>query len=85
MRIDPDYGLYQIKEKFGSLRIYFRTSWPDREKRIAEIIRRYERASRLVCEKTGKPGRLMKKHGTYKTLHESFTNDGWEIVEETTV
>jgi len=32
------------------------------------------------CEKTGKHGYLMKKGPVYKTLHESFVDDGWAKV-----
>lgn len=80
-KIDPDYRIYQVKEKFGSLRVYFQTSGPQFEKKIWDIIKRYERASQLTCEKTGKPGLLMKKDGHFKTLHPSFMNEGWEPVE----
>lgn len=84
VEIDPDYGIYQIKEKFGTLRVYFKASGPDKAEKILSIVRRYERASALTCEKTGKPGQLMEKSGQYKTLHDSFQEQGWAPVQETT-
>ena len=81
IEIDPDYSLYQIKEKLGSLRVYFKASGPDKAEQISRIVRRYERASSLTCEKTGLAGQLMKKTGQYKTLHSSFEEQGWALVE----
>lgn len=82
IEIDPDYRIYQIKEKFGSLRFYFASSEPSRENAIRKIVLTYERLSILTCEKTGKPGEIMTKGGVYKTLHRSFTSDGWVPVSQ---
>lgn len=82
--VDPDYSIYQIKEKFGVLRVYFKATGPVQEKKIWSIVQRYERASSLTCELTGKPGRLMRKSGQFKTLHSSFEEQGWVPVEGTT-
>lgn len=81
MEIDPDYGIYQIKEKFGALRLYFRCAGPHQEALIRKIVARYERASLMTCEETGKPGQLMKKHGRLKALHSSYEEQGWIPVE----
>lgn len=83
VKIDPGYGIYQIKEKFGALRLYFRCSGPYQESLVRNIVTRYERASTLTCEETGKPGQLMKKDGRFKTLHSSFEEQGWVPVEAT--
>ena len=84
LSVDPDYSIYQIKEKFGVLRVYFKATGPVLEKQIWPIVQRYERASSLICELTGKPGQLMRKDGLFKTLHSSFQDQGWVPVGETT-
>lgn len=78
LEVDPNYRLYQIKEKFGSLRVYFAPSSPQFEERLSAIASRHERISQLTCEVTGKAGQLMVKDGRYKTLSRSFMEDGWE-------
>jgi len=78
LKIDPNYKIYQIKEKFGSLRYYFDTKLGDMvEYEIFQVASKYELLSQEVCEKTGKPGVLMFKQGLYKTLAGEFENDGW--------
>jgi hypothetical protein len=76
--VDPDYRLYQIKEKFGSLKVYFAPSSPQFAEHLLEIAVRYERVSQLTCEVTGGAGQLMVKDGLYKTLSRSFMDEGWE-------
>ena len=66
--IDPDYQIYQIKEKFGSLRYYFETSDASKSDEMNSVVRDYESKSLRVCELTGRAGTLMKKDGYYKTL-----------------
>lgn len=82
LKIDPDYKIYQIKEKFGGLRFYYSTSNPDFSNEINNLIKNAERISLLTCEITGKPGELMRqgKLGHFKTLHHSFCEQGWEPV-----
>lgn len=61
-RNDPEYENYQdwaprfsqVKEKYGTLRLYF-TTYPDG---IAEIETEAENKSAVTCEKCGKPGKL---------------------------
>lgn len=80
--IDPDYRIYQIKEKFGGLRYYFAPSFPDRAGPMNILVREYERKCAETCEATGKEGILMIRNGYFKTLHESFAgSNGWEITE----
>lgn len=80
--IDPDYRIYQIKEKFGGLRFYFAPSGPLFSPQMLDIANYYERRSYSTCETTGNPGVLMRKDGRLKTLNKSFVSDGWEVVEE---
>jgi len=84
LKIDPDYKIYQIKEKFGGLRFYYAPSNPEFCEQINGLIRNAERISLLTCEVTGKPGELMRKgkYGQFKTLHYSFREEGWEPVSQ---
>ena len=76
VRIDPEYTIHQIKEKFGALRYYCELSesyWEtpvDERATINAVIARYEAISRVTCEATGKSGVLMKSPGGwFKTLN----------------
>jgi hypothetical protein len=53
--------IHQIKEKFGTLRIYGTIE-------ITQIARKYEEQSATICEISGEPGTLHKKGGWLKTL-----------------
>jgi hypothetical protein len=53
--------IHQIKEKFGTLRIY-------RSIEVEEIAGKYERLSATTCEISGQPGTLHKNGGWLKTL-----------------
>ena len=79
--IDPDYRVYQIKEKFGTLRYYFAMSSPIFAEPMNAVVNYYERCSASTCEVTGKPGVLMFKAGRYRTLNKSFLDEGWTEVE----
>jgi len=66
--IDPNYTIFQIKQKFGTLRYY---AEPSQEKFIHDfraIISEHERLSGQICEMSGAEGVLMNKGGYYKTL-----------------
>jgi hypothetical protein len=52
-KIEPDYEIYQVKEKFGGLRYY--TSVTD--DLAHKLIKVAEAASYRICERCGKPGR----------------------------
>lgn len=76
VRIDPEYRIFQIKEKFGVLRYYFELSesyWQtpkDQRIDLTPVIARYEAISRVTCEATGRPGVLMQSpNGWFKTLN----------------
>jgi hypothetical protein len=80
--IDPDYSVYQVKEKFGNLRYYYAPSFPEFAKQMNDLVSVYEFKCALTCEATGNRGVLMIRNGLYKTLNESFAGqNGWEIAE----
>jgi hypothetical protein len=66
--IDPNYKIYQVKEKFGSLRFYYSTEKPEESERMNEIVRNYEIKSLRVCESTGEEASIVSKRGYFKTL-----------------
>lgn len=80
-QIDPDYQIYQIKQKFGRLRYYYKASQPFEEKtylKMTSIVSKYESLSSCTCEATGLPGLLMNSSkGWYKTL-----NPQWIVTSE---
>ena len=57
-------GVFQVKEKFGTLRFYINSG----SKEIHELIDEYERKSAATCENTGEPGSLCSRKGWMKTL-----------------
>lgn len=87
-QIDPDYQIYQIKEKFGKLRYYYKASKPFEEQtylKLTSIINKYEALSGCTCEATGLPGLLMKSpNGYYKTLNPQWTST-FEIYSKYTI
>lgn len=71
VEIDPDYLLFQVKEKFGTLRFYAELSQEmydsasDSEKSSSEIMQKfekiigeYEHGSSFICEECSHYGRL---------------------------
>lgn len=62
----------QLKEKFGSLRVYFTNVdyEANSSKLIEQIISKYENISTDICEVCGNPGKLINNHGWYKTVCE---------------
>lgn len=75
-QIDPDYQIYQIKEKFGTLRYYHKASQRFKKEtysKMTSVVSKYESLSGCTCEATGKPGVLMKSpQGRYKTLNPQY-------------
>jgi len=69
LAIDNNYSIYQIKEKFGTLRYYCEPSNPKHKEKFSEIVDKYERMSIKTCEISGASGVLMKKDGCLKTLN----------------
>lgn len=83
-RLDPNYTIFQIKEKFGELRYYATPSNPELNEMFNAIVDKYMRISRQTCEVSGKHGQLMRtKSGWYKTLHKDHLPDGnqWTTAE----
>lgn len=65
-------GLFieQIKEKFGTLRVYTSGAYQE----VFDIVDKYETMSENICEICGKPGKL-DAHGWYKTLCEEHLHE----------
>jgi hypothetical protein len=74
--VDPNYQIYQVKEKFGGLRYYAKPSNLDDKHtliRIGNIISKYEAIAARTCEATGQSGVLMKSvRGWLKTLNPEY-------------
>ena len=74
--VDPNYEIYQVKEKFGTLRYYTKPSNMDDKHtlmKIGEIISKYEELSAVTCEATGDWGVLMHSStGWRKTLNPMY-------------
>jgi hypothetical protein len=54
--------ILEVKEKFGTLRIYANAS-----QEANTIIEEYEARSEQICEECGQPGTLRKQTGWYRT------------------
>lgn len=56
--IDPDYTVHQVKQKFGTLRLYIAASESDRQQdeALKAVLVDVERRSTTVCEMCGAPG-----------------------------
>jgi len=62
LKIDPDFTVAQIKEKFGTLRFYFDTRtelWDE----MQAVVTKYEHMSAVTCEVCGAPGECGKQKG----------------------
>jgi hypothetical protein len=57
--LNPDYQTVQVKEKFGCLRVYLRST----TEAMDGVLARYEGLSAGVCEECGKPGTCSAKPG----------------------
>lgn len=66
--LDPDYELYQVKEKFGGLRYYARTHNPDHREAFKERITQAEQQCGRTCEICGAPGELHDEFSWIRTL-----------------
>ena len=78
--IDKNYSIYQIKEKFGTLRYYCEPSQSKHKEQFGSIVDKYERKSIKTCEISGASGVLMKKDGYFKTLNQTLGKTlGYEI------
>jgi hypothetical protein len=53
-RIDPDYKIHQVKEKFGTLRFYYGSEKTGVDRKIMDaIVESAERKSHSICEDCG--------------------------------
>lgn len=61
-RLDPDYEIHQIKEKFGGLRYYYGTTVEDEtiQEIMNAVIRYAEMLSTKVCERCGNSSYMQK-------------------------
>lgn len=71
---DDAYEFVQIKEKFGTLRVYDN----GHDEFIDGLISMAEAMSSVTCEVTGKPGELCRRGTWYRTLcREQAEKDGY--------
>lgn len=74
--IDPSYVIFQIKEKFGTLRYYFKSSKVNDQElfnKMNEVVLKYEAIAATTCEATGLPGVLMESPYKWrKTLNVEY-------------
>lgn len=84
--IDPNYQIFQIKQKFGGLRYYFHSSQSDTSKAMNEVVSKHEAIAARTCEATGGPGVLMKSaRGWYKTLNPEYATSAIHCNEYKTI
>ena len=71
LALDPNYEVFQIKQKFGGLRYYFGTNDDAKRADMHNVTRKYENLAYTICEETGKEGAVLMKStlGYMKTLH----------------
>jgi hypothetical protein len=82
---DPNYRIYQIKQKFGGLRYYVKPSIDALVYRTSAIIAPFEKRSYMVCEVCGADGNLRVKNRHYQTLCAEHGPDGDGFVSASTV
>lgn len=74
--VDEYYRLYQVKEKFGALRVYPSASDENKQVELDQVALRFSVASMFICEKCGSPGRLRKDgRGWYFTACAHHSGD----------
>jgi hypothetical protein len=64
-----EFEVFQVKEKFGSLRFYHNSL----NKEIDDLVEEYEEKSATTCEVCGEKGTLFKSHGWWMTRCEKHT------------
>lgn len=84
--IDNQVTLLQVKEKFGGLRIYYRTNYDAESlpaQSIRDLIHEVEEHSLHVCEMCGLPGELSVRSHWFKTLCESHRQElGFAVTDD---
>lgn len=72
IKVDPEYRIRQIKEKFGGLRYYYEASRSHVIAEIERVVKTSEVAASIICQNCGKVGAsLGVKNGWYATLCET--------------
>ena len=56
--IECCFNPIQIKEKYGTLRVYFGAENDEAHDKILQITFKYDKKSETVCEKCGEPGKM---------------------------
>jgi hypothetical protein len=76
--IDPEYRVYQVKEKFGGLRFYV-ADGPARSTEFENLVNEAEAASFRTCEECGGAGATGRAgYGWVRTLCADCAPEGWE-------
>lgn len=76
LKVPLDFKFSQIKEKFGTLRVY--TDGGDDY--IRGVVRMAEEMSAVTCEVTGASGKMCRKGHWYRTLsREQAEKDGYAV------
>lgn len=74
--VDANYRLYQVKEKFGALRVYVAPSDESFQLEINNVTGLFSSMSMFVCEDCGSPGRMRVDYlGWYFTSCEQHSHD----------
>lgn len=89
--IKPDFYPLQIKEKYGTLRVYYGGSLDEREaaddksaeyeeawKDVKNIVEKYENISETICEHCGSPGTLRTNRWYLRTLCDDCYEAFWK-------
>lgn len=78
---DPDYVIFQAKEKFGTLRFYAEVNNPEVGQIIVNV---FENASRYFCEYCGSTDKVFARPMAWvKTLCDECAKDaGWVLKEK---
>jgi len=61
--VDKDFNVFQVKEKFGGLRFYVSSTTDE----VFNLIEEAEGKSYKICEKCGKPSKVINKNGWLTT------------------
>lgn len=84
-KIDPEYTVFQIKEKFGGLRFYYSPSNPDNLATMRKIVSEFEKICWMTCEISGRHGYLMiNSSGRRRVLAEEYLQQGWSRINSNT-
>jgi hypothetical protein len=81
-KIDPEFELLQVKEKFGGLRYYANTSHTDEHDNFHQLISLAEEASSHLCEVCGEPGENKATRHWLKTLCETHRAEERRLAED---